>query len=281
MAARVESVSDSAPPHADSYGWDWTATTHDAVGSGETVGAIVDTMLTVMHPAVVLPGKGLQGWSSSWQAFDDDGHRLGHVYYGGDRTDVHVVATSDAADLVRPRVAGLFAAKTSRVDTRVDTDLHFSLLCDLARDVAGPRTKVTYMESHVGGESTGRTLYVGSPTSDCRVRIYEKWLESPGQYEDGTNRVEVQLRPPSRGKQLVSEWLPGETFCATKLTRRLADALGGSVYKPGSLQKSKGIPDLEKSLEAMGNQYGSAVGRWMEVSGGDVSTVLQRLRVTA
>lgn len=277
MTARASTVTDVPPLAGDSYGWDWTATTHDAEAQGLGTSQVAHTLLRVMDPTHVLPGKGLQGWRRSAVAYDADGYKLGAVYWGGDRGDVHVVATSDAADLVRPRVAGLYEAKTARVDTRVDTKVTFNDLVALARDVAGPRTKVTYMESHVGDESTGRTLYVGAPTSNVRVRIYEKWLESPNQYEEGTNRVEVQLRPPSRGKQLVSEWLPGETFCASKLTRRLAEELGENIYKPGTLQKRKGTPDLEQSLRAMGEQYGGVVDRFLSRTGGDVNTVVAYL----
>lgn len=274
-------VTDASPLGDGSYGWDWTATTHADTSAPDTTGPVVRTLLSVMDPAVVLPGKGLQGWRNSLVGYDDEGHKIGAVYYGGDRDDVHVIGTGDAANIVRPRVAGLYEARTSRVDTRVDTLATFEELRATALDVAGPRTKVTYMESSIGGESAGRTLYVGAPSSDVRVRIYEKWLESPGEYEDGTNRVEVQLRPPSRGKGLVSEWAPGETFCATKLTRRLASALSEQVYKPGTLQKKRPTPDLERSLQAMGEQYGKAVERWLKVSGGDVTTVLDRLGVTS
>jgi hypothetical protein len=139
------------------------------------------------------------------------------------------------------------------------------------------KARVTYMESRQAGESTGRTVYLGSPSSAVRVRVYEKWLESPGQYVEGTNRVEVQLRPPSRAKERVSSWTPAETFCASQLTRRLADQLGSEVARPGTLQKSRGTPDLEQTLEAMGSQYGKAVDRWLSVSGGDVDRVLDYL----
>jgi len=163
------------------------------------------------------------------------------------------------------------------VDTRVDTLVPFDDLRGVCEAVAGMKARITYMESSQGGESTGRTIYVGSPSSAVRVRVYEKWLESPGQYVEGTNRVEVQLRPPSRAKEMVSGWTRAETFCASQLTRRLADELGTDVAHPGSLQKSRGTPDLEETMKAMGEQYGKAVERWLSVSGGDVDRVLDYL----
>ena len=252
------------------YGWDWSATTHDA---HETV---VHDLLRALGTRVALPGNGLQGWRQSIKAYDGDGHQLGSVYFGG-RDDVHLISTSAAAHEARRSVVGMDRARTSRVDTRVDTLAAFDDLREVCEAAAGMKARITYMESRQGGESTGRTVYVGSPTSAVRVRLYEKWLESPGQYVDGTNRIEVQLRPPSRAKEMVSAWTPAETFCASQLTRRVAHELGGQVAEPGTLQKHRGTPDLEQTLEAMGNQYGKAVDRWLSVSGGDVDRVLDYL----
>jgi hypothetical protein len=226
----------------------------------------------------VIPAKGLQGWRQSVKTYDAAGYALGSIYFGG-RDDVHVVSTSAAADRVRSTVVGLHAARTSRVDTRVDTLATFEHLRAVCQDVAGQKARLTYMESTMAGQSTGRTLYVGSPSSAVRVRVYEKWLESPGQYVDGTNRVEVQVRPPSRAKEMVTGWTRTETFCASELTRRLAAALDTDLAAPGSLQKQKATPDLERSLEAMGAQYGKTVERWLLASAGDMDRVLDYLAV--
>lgn len=222
-----------------------------------------------------MPGRGLQGWANSVKAHDAEGYLLASVYFGGGRDDVHVISTSAVADRARQAVVRRDAdARTSRVDTRVDTLMPFEDLRGVCESVAGQKAQIVYMESRQGGESLGRTLYVGAPSSSVRVRVYEKWLQAPGQYVEGTNRVEVQLRPPSRAKGMVSAWSKSETFCASQLTRRLAHELGGEVAHPGTLQKARATPDLERTMEAMYEQYGPAVGRWLEVSGGDMDTVL-------
>jgi hypothetical protein len=255
----------------DSYGWDWSATTHD--GHDLVVNDLVDALGAV----TVVPGKGLQGWSRSVKAFDRDGYALGAVYFGA-REDAHVVSTSSAADAGRRAVLAFDGqARTSRVDTRVDTLVPFEHLREVCEGVAGPKTLLTYVASKRGGESTGRTIYIGSPSSAVRVRLYEKWLESPGQYVEGTNRVEVQVRPPSRAKEMVSGWAPAETFCASKLTRRLAVELGTDMAHPGSLQTSRGTPELEEMMRAMYKQYGPGVRRYLTYSGGDVGTVIDCL----
>jgi hypothetical protein len=239
---------------------------------------VVDDLLGAMGTKIALPATGLQGWVQSVDGYDGDGFHMGRVYFGG-RDDVHVVATSAAADVARAAVViSDREARTSRVDTRVDTRMPMGDLEWVARQAANEYgSLVTVMESDVRGESRGRTLYVGAPSSAVRVRIYEKWLESPGEYEDGTNRVEVQLRPASKVKQRVSSWSPAETFCASKVTRELATLLGDDLAPVNSLHVKRGTPDLERTLEVMGDQYGNAVRRFLAATGGDVGTVLDRL----
>lgn len=262
---------------SETYGWDWTATTHDARGSASTVAGIVTDLVGALAGTVAVPGKGLQGWQESVRVFDAEGYRLGQVYWGGSRTDVHVVSTSSVAHEARTRVAGRFGAKTARVDTRVDTLVPYERLEALLREAAGQKATLRRIHSEKAGQSTGRTLYVGSPSSQVQVRLYEKHLESPGQYAEGTNRVEVQLRPPSHAKAMVSAWSPAETFCASELSRRVARLLGQEVAHPDSLQKRRGTPDLERTLDAMAKQYGPGVDRWLQATGGDVGTVLEYL----
>lgn len=259
-------------PDKSAYGWDWSATTHDGRKG------VVDDLLGALGAEVVLPGRGLQGWSQSVQGYDADGYLLGSVYFGAARDDVHVLSTSAAADAARQAVVGMDRARTARVDTRVDTLLPFDTLAGVCEDAAASYgSRITRMESSERGQSLGRTVYLGAPSSAVRVRVYEKWLESPGEYVEGTNRVEVQLRPPSKVKERVSGWSPAETFCASRVTRDLAHRLGDDLPPKATLHLKRGMPDLERSLEVMGDQWRNAVRRWLEVSGGDVGRVLDHL----
>lgn len=269
----VTAARDGAPDSGRFYGWDWTATTHEGRPG------IVNDVVERWGAHVVTPGRGLQGWSQSVDAFDGDGYKIGSVYYGAAREDVHVLSTSAAADSARRLVLDLDPqARTARVDTRVDSLVPFEDLAGVLEDAAGIYgSQIVTMEKRVRGESQGRTVYLGAPTSAVRVRLYEKWLESPGEYVEGTNRVEVQLRPQSKVKGRVSSWSPAETFCASKVTQHLAAALGASAVPASSLHVAKGTPDLERTLDVMGQQYGPAVARWLSLSAGDVDTVLDRL----
>lgn len=275
----VSAPSGKAPPAAsrgvpsEPYGWDWTATTH--AGRED----VVNDLLSAMGTVIALPGKGLQGWSQSIESYDAGGYLTGRVYLGGGRDDVHVVSTSASADEVRPVVTRLDPeARTARVDTRVDTLVPFADLGALCEEAAASYgSRITRIESSERGVSLGRTIYVGAPSSAVRVRVYEKWLESPGQYVEGTNRVEVQLRPPSRVKADVSAWTPAQTFCASRVTRSLAQLLGDDLAPAATLHVKRGTPDLERTLETMGTQYGNAARRWLDLSGGDLGRLLEHL----
>ena len=258
------------------YGWDWTATTHRLLDD-----QTVHHLLRLLDGATVLPGKGYQGWPMSLTSYDAEGFKIGTVYFGGGRDDVHVVSTSAVADRVRPVLAA-GDARTARVDTRVDTLLSFdkcASVLEAASDLYG--SELIYMEKRKRGEGLGRTIYLGAASSAVRVRLYEKWLQAPGEYAEGTNRIEVQLRPPSRVKGDVSSWDRGRTFCASKTSRDLAQRLGADYAPKTSLHVAKGTPDLERSLEVMGQQYGPAFDRWMSLSGGDLDRVLSYLSRTA
>lgn len=255
------------------YGWDWSSTTHDG---GK---AAVRDLLGALDPAVVLPGPGIQGWSRGLEAFDREGYKLATVYHGG-REGVHVVSTSTVADTARSTIVGMHDARTARVDTRVDTLAPFAELVDvLGRAAQRYGSQITYMQKVAGRDqvSEGRTVYLGSPKSAIRVRLYEKWLQAPGEYVEGVNRVEVQLRPASKVKDRVSGWSRAETFCASKVTRELAAELGAELLPTVSLHVARPVPELEQTLAAMGKQYRRPVDRFLQATGGDLDTVLDYL----
>lgn len=261
------------------YGWDWSQTTHDVRDSGKTTAEVFAGVLERLGgETYVFGGKGLQGWEESVSAYDADGYLLGTVFHGG-RPDVHVKATSAAADRVRALVTeGQDPCKTARVDTRVDTLVPFEDLAAILEEASQTYgSQIVEITGRAGVKDarheTGRTVYLGAPSSAVRVRLYEKWLESPGQYDDGTNRVEVQLRPPSRVKGAVSGWSRAETFCASKVTRDIAVRLRADLAPAASLHVSRGTPDLDRSMAAMGKQYGRAFERYL-ATGGDLSMVL-------
>lgn len=250
--------------------WDYSATTHPGDRGTATNRALYHALGAVHDER----GKGLQGWSESQVCYDARGDKLGTIYYGG-REDLHCVVSGSVSDSVREAVCALRGASTSRVDTRLDTMTAYEDVAGLLQSTADTYgTKVITMQSSVRGKNLGRTMYLGAASSRIRVRLYEKWLESPGEYPTGLNRVEVQLRPDSKHKLKVSSWSRSQTFGASKTTRDLAALLGVHVTDSDSMRTSNKVPDLDRSMAAMGSQYSKTVHRYMERTGGDVNRLL-------
>lgn len=91
-------------------------------------------------------------------------------------------------------------ASFSRLDLALDDFKGYFKIPNLIRrlksnTVTSRFKKATVMENIIinSGETVGHTLYFGSPTSDIRIRMYEKNVESEVDI-DVWNRTEVQMR---------------------------------------------------------------------------------------
>ena len=74
-------------------------------------------------------------------------------------------------------------ANISRIDVACDDREGYLCMGDIVRKVQGNEvnsrmTKRTVMVSYDGTESFGSTVYIGAASSDFRIRIYDKALES-------------------------------------------------------------------------------------------------------
>ena len=254
------------------YGWDWSQTTHDGSES------VLEELVVALGGIHVKEGKGLQGWARSIAVYDAHGYLLARIYFGG-RPDVHVISTGAVADQSRRRILHVGDPRTARVDTRVDTLIPYDRLVKFAEAVAADAGAMTgYHETRRGDASMGRTTYVGAKKSMLYIRVYEKWLESPGQFVDGTNRVEVQLRPPSRSKAMVSLLPPAGTFCASRTARDFAKRLGDEAPPVVSLRVKRAVPELDQKIVNAGHQYGNAIEEWLDAHDGDLSGLMLLLR---
>lgn len=112
--------------------------------------------------------------------------------------------TESALSSVRSLDAGFDAGVVTRYDVAVDgtlTDVSFEVLAADLDEVARRRSAfngrpcVTSVAGDWLGGVTGRTLYVGAPSSELRCRFYEKGVQL-GDVGSGWVRFEWQVRPP-------------------------------------------------------------------------------------
>lgn len=134
------------------------------------------------------------------------------------------------------------------------------------------------------GIANGRTLYIGSPSSATRIRIYEKGKQlrtlrlDPDAPLDWL-RVEVQARPQKDAKRRFASATPEEVFAASKvatqllsiITGRQVDHLpAGHVRRPGT--------DAGIRFRNLARQYGAFLLELLDsgLSTDDLATLLRK-----
>lgn len=234
---------------------------------------VLDSIIGACNPHEVRRSPGIHGWDFCQNMIDSRGDSIARVFTGG-RGDIHAVVSSDRADLIYPDWRDdIESLRVSRVDACVDTLADFEDLENILVEAASVYgSKIVYMRSESRGESLGRTVYLGAASARVRVRLYEKWLESPGQYINGTNRVEVQVRPDSSAKRIVSQWSANEAFCASRTTQKLAQLMSQSVTVPREgLRIAPGIPSTYESLVHVRRQYHRHLEDFLRFNDGDLA----------
>lgn len=144
----------------------------------------------------------------------------------------------------------------------------------------------------------GRTQYVGSPASSCRVRLYEKGLEQyqrvamcmqgfkvgegaqfvtdDGELFDpcGWVRLECQVRAERKdAREHLAQASPAAFWgCSPWLREVYGEFIGGQVDSC-TIQLKRGMTDHEKAVRLMVRQWGKTIGRMFEDAKGDSGKV--------
>jgi hypothetical protein len=131
------------------------------------------------------------------------GDRIDEFFYGLRGDHLMVIGSGATADTQAPFFLGL-ADKVTRLDlaaTLLDSDTRrdWSAIafnqCQRDGRISSGHMKVHRIEGH----PDGRTLYIGSRSSDRFVRIYDKTAESKGAYPPRTWRWEIEYKAPRSG----------------------------------------------------------------------------------
>jgi hypothetical protein len=118
----------------------------------------------------------------------------------------------------------------SRVDVALDDMDRFVEMADIQASVMRQdyflANKSTVINSGGRGEPVGATVYLGSPTSDKRLRIYDKTVESKGVRD--CIRWELELRR-KRADSFLSAWLSSMNDSAESAARLMKSVVVGSI----------------------------------------------------
>jgi DNA relaxase NicK len=223
-------------------------------------------------------GRPRQGYGRCRELHSDGGQVL-EMLYGGQHEEPHVVSTGPNAHAVAAalrQVAPRHSVARADVCEDVVAPGWFDQAFGVALEVARECRVRPFRAGDWDSDSPARTLYLGSPSSAVRVRLYEKGAEMrqklgvmareiPAEW----TRLEVQVRP-SKGVQkrmfsMVDD--PLQWFGASRYSQRLAERLLG-VDPPrlpaGTQYRAE---NLERAEWFLVRQYGRLIDRLVELSG--------------
>lgn len=200
--------------------------------------------------------------------------KLASAYWGGPngRSDIHVVAVGDESPTVRSalcRIARQLGVELSvtRVDARQDVvesgffDRAAAVCTELAQRKG---LKISQVGDWVRGQ--GRTLYIGSRSSETMARIYEKGFQMGGDAD--WVRLELEFKPRTRKRRIAaSSFTPDDVF-SMGIGSSIFPALGlGSAQGP-DLPSASRPSDTMRAREFLIKQYGPTIACWAREVGG-------------
>lgn len=182
------------------------------------------------------------------------------IMWGGVNADhgVHVLASGDDAPVLARCVRERWPDhKVSRFDSCEDYDEPgaYERLREIALRVATKHdVKANEIVSHRGDD--GCTLYIGSPTSAVRGRIYEKGKQLGG--SPHWARAELQVRPSSKVKGVCSRLPPSEVWGLSSWSQDLAVRMGNADLRRVAMASWRPT-DFERAYTSMLRQYGNTL----------------------
>lgn len=233
--------------------------------------ALVDALLADMAPdGQVIPGAGRHNYHQSFTINGADGHRVALVLAGGPNGHPNATSSGPATDAF---VQSVRSRWPSHNVTRFDAAEDFC--AEGVWDELEPACRAVASARGVKGRSIvpddpadGRTYYMGAPSSNVRVRLYEKtaelrrslpqsrWHEVP----DNVVRLECQVRPLKLFKGFAATVQPDQAWGFAGWTTELAlKAMSLEVQRIE--MKAGRESDDERAWRFMLKQYGALLRR--------------------
>lgn len=248
--------------------------------------------------------KAIAGYRQGFDVFVEDIGPMARVLVGGQRGTSHLIGSGDETswlvDLLREKLPD------DHLVTRADAaeDFNQAGAYDMARAElrkVADKHRLSFLQYaddlHHGA---GRTQYVGSPSSQVRLRAYEKgkqviakaqgrlkgwkfeYVENGATGErvraDDWTRVEAQVRP---GDEVSRRWMakatPEEAWGCSAWLREIHEALWHVKLERFVMRRRKET-STAKALEVMCGQYGAAISKTVESLGGDWDSLGEHIR---
>ena len=237
----------------------YTATTKEADHRG-----LADLLqeLTFGEQITVKEGKGMHTFGHRLGFKDESGTEFANVMWGGAQAFTYIEVkgekTPEAVKALRER----YWHRVTRVDACADFDEPeaFERLLGPCLEVKKQfRLKGSKLGDWEDFPEDGRTLYLGSPSSVSRVRLYEKGKQPEYKHLRRPDwvRIEAQIRPAKEAKESFNRITPMECWGASKWTRELAARVLKEHVEPHAAGSTYRLTERETALNWMCKQYGA------------------------
>lgn len=266
-----------------------------ALGSTQTVGfdaycatvhanpdALLDDLFCLMESAGFEPKQqdGLKArfYAVNRQLVDAKGFQLIALKSGGSNPHPHIECQGRASPVLAAYLREHYSHQPTRIDHAIDLcgdtifDHLYSMVADLCKR-HGLRCTIAGDWINPDG---GRTVYVGSRTSQVFVRIYEKGIKYARDLGEpitrelrGWVRVELEFKPQTKvAKGLASKIEGPQMWGATSWTDQLAKDVLGMASEPVNIRQRRESNE-ERALRFMATQYGKHLRSLFDKNGKD------------
>lgn len=245
--------------------WDWYQATIDRDGLDVT-----DHLQAVLGCSAHLEAKGQLGYSHQVRLARGD--RPMAVVFAGGQSGTMVRSSGAEAHEVGGVLRAIFPDhRVSRVDVAIDFDGGSA-----AWDAAAAVLEDLALSSNIDASlirdpvrDRGRTLYLGSPKSEVRGRLYEKGLKDAPETHPGWVRWETQVRPQHKAqKALTATLTPRQAAGYARWSREALMALFGLHSSPLPPRPER-LGDDARALATLVDQYGQVLARQAASKGWD------------
>lgn len=195
---------------------------------------LVEALRADLDPrADIESSRGRHNYHQSFTIKSKSGERLACVLAGGPNGHPNVTASGDITpDFVSAIRARWEEHNVTRFDAAADFcgEGAYEGLQAVCKEVAGVH-KVKGRAIVPDDIAEGRTYYLGAPTSDVRVRLYEKTAQlrnslpshRHAEVPDGWSRLEIQVRPKGIVRSFSSKLNPEDIWGFSAWTKDLAE----------------------------------------------------------
>lgn len=218
--------------------------------------------------------KGAHGYAHTTVVHGLDG-RLGHVWHGGSHTYPHAVITGEdaqaGAELIRAEFPDHLVTRADAREDFADPGAFDRITPHLLDVATSHRVKVDTRGDHLLTKQ-GRTVYLGSPTSATRLRLYDKAAEMRSKLAadpiklaavpEHLTRLEAQVRPQTRqARRDFSMIEPMAVMGSSAWLRALWSLVAGLELEPVQVGKGYRQADDDRAYAYLLAQYGGLLAR--------------------